>query len=184
MNPASKVEDPEAPMAGNQLAERQIYGFALRPHAGETLRFPHHLVIDLDIGPHTPQRTHCVVYAPSVGQAARFDDVLVALARERLDLSRGRAERLLATPKAQDDYVPCARRASPGRAAAPQAWRIRTAATRAPSTRLTISSKLSASKGSPGRRRHRRSWPARRLHAHAAVWRCAAPGSEGMDVRS
>ncbi len=45
-------------MPSNQLPERYIDRFALRASADQLLGFMEHLVIDLDVRPHTPHGTH------------------------------------------------------------------------------------------------------------------------------
>jgi len=62
MHTTAQVENPEAPMASNQLAQGEVHGFALRAGSGEPLCFAHHLVVDLDVGPHTQQLTPPMVY--------------------------------------------------------------------------------------------------------------------------
>jgi hypothetical protein len=50
-------------MASNQLTQRHVNGFSLRPCTDQLLGFVEHAVIDLDVRSHTPDYTHSKVYS-------------------------------------------------------------------------------------------------------------------------
>ena len=57
-----QIEHSDTSMASNQLTQRYVDRFSLRPSADQLLGFVEHTVIDLDVGPHTLEDTHPRMY--------------------------------------------------------------------------------------------------------------------------
>jgi hypothetical protein len=53
----AQVEDADAPLARDQLAQGDVDRLALRARAGQLLRLAQHLVVDLDVRPHARKLT-------------------------------------------------------------------------------------------------------------------------------
>ncbi len=63
MHAATQLKDAQLPMARDELTECQIDRLPLCSGACEALCFAHDVVVDLNVGAHTHEVTHPMVYA-------------------------------------------------------------------------------------------------------------------------
>jgi hypothetical protein len=62
MDPAAQIEHPDAAVSRHELAQRKVDRLALGARAGQRLSLLQDVVIDLDVGPYTPDDTPSKVY--------------------------------------------------------------------------------------------------------------------------